>query len=160
MRVMNEAQIRDCVFDLFALIEASPPHQPVFHTTPDKLFFQYAALSIGAIHHSTIPRGNIGLCLKPGNLTDDQARFILLIVGLDHLDLHPLAPLGEKILVHAVLVLADDMLGRIQNSTCRTIILLQQNETMLGKVITEAKHISIVGPTPAINALILISDDE
>jgi hypothetical protein len=54
--------------------------------------------------------------------------------------------------------MGDDVIGRLQNPRCRTVVVLKFNNLYIRKVIFKAENDLEVGSAPAINCLGLISN--
>jgi hypothetical protein len=82
-----------------------------------------------------------GVILEPGavhelvahQLGGDTLRLVLLILGKQHLELHPFVQLGEERLVIDVGVVGDQDVGALEDALLGTVVLLQLDELEAGK---------------------------
>ena len=55
--------------------------------------------------------------------------------------------------------MCNNSVGAIQNCLCRTIVLLKPYDLGTGKVLLEIQNIANISSSPAVNALIIVSND-
>ena len=65
--------------------------------------------------------------------------------------------LGKQLVVDTILIFADQLFGRAQDGIGRAIILREMDQPEVRVIITEAKHVPVVGPPPGVNPLVQIT---
>src|SRR5690554_707330 len=122
--VRNDPKVGEDVFDLGALVEAKPTHDPIRKRRSRQRLLDGAALSMHAIKDRNLAeRGARRLKLVDG--TNEERCLIPLIERLSDDDLRAVLALGEKTLRLAIDSFLDDRVGRAKNTRTRTIISLE-----------------------------------
>ena len=105
-----------------------------------------------------------GVILEPGaihelvahHLGGDPFRLVLLVLGEQHLDRHPVVELGEERLVEHMGVVGDQYVGAFQNTPLGAIVLLQLDELEAGEILVQQHQVLRLGTAPGVDGLIVI----
>ena len=71
----------------------------------------------------------------------------------------PLAMRGAQRLAHAPLVGADDDVREVEHLGRAAVVLLEAHDVRLGKVLVEVEDVPDVGAAPAVDRLVVVTDD-
>ncbi|OQA46689.1 MAG: hypothetical protein BWY52_00620 [Chloroflexi bacterium ADurb.Bin325] len=156
--VVHQSQIGQRILDLAALIEPHPADQPIGDAARDKGVFERARLRVGPVHDRAVAQRGLALAHQPLDRAGDERGLVRLVVRLVRDNLQPLAAVGVQLLRGAVLVMRDDRVRDIEDGLRRAIVLLQQDDLRLGKILAEAHHVAIVRAAEHEDRLILVAD--
>ena len=93
------------------------------------------------------------------DLAGDPLRLLLLVVGLEALDLRPAALVGPELLVGPLGVPRDDGVGRVEDQLGRAVVLLELDDRRVRVVALEVEDVPDVGAAPAVDRLVVVADD-
>ena len=93
------------------------------------------------------------------DLAGDPLGLLLLVVGLEALDLEPARDLGPQLLVLARGVARDDRVGRVEDELGRAVVALELDDRRLGPVALEVEDVAQVGAAPRVDRLVVVADD-
>ena len=155
----NEAQVGEHVLDLAPLVEARAAHEPVRQALGDEALLDRAGLGVRAVHHGHVAETDAGRAREPLHLRGDERGLFLLVVGLVDDDRVPLPLLGPEVLVLALGVVGDDLLGAVEDRLGRAVVLLQLDDGCLCVVLLEVEDVADVGGAPGVDRLVRVADD-
>ena len=92
----------------------------------------------------------------PHQLGGDPLSLVLLVLGKQHFDRHPVIELGEERLVEHMRVIGDQYVGAFQNAPLGAVILLQLDELEARKVFVEQHQILRLGTAPGVDGLVIV----
>jgi len=158
-RVGDQPQIAQHVLDLAPFVEADTPDHLIGDPFPSKRVFQDASLRIRAIEDcrrgirkaGSLPQARL-------DLSDDPARFVVLVERLEYRDRITSESFRTERFPLPVDVLRDDMVRRVEDSLRGAVITLETDRPRRGERILEVEDVPDVGPSPTVDRLIVVSD--
>ena len=157
---MQQAERRQDVLDLFALVEADAADDLVGDAAKPQRLFDGPALRGGAVHHGDVVVGDTVDLRHAPDLVGDELRFVTLIRQLAQDDLLAVVVLRAQAAVDAGHVFADDAVGGLDDASRRAVIQLQVDLASIGVILLEIEDVADVGLAPAVDRLVGIADDE
>ena len=156
---MDQTQKGQHIFDFAGVVEAHAAHQAVRRAGAHERVLNGAGLRVGAVQNAEIvQRYALGL-VQALNLAQHVQRFILLVVRLVHGDGRASVVVRPEALLFAQLVCRDDRARDLQNGAGRAVVLLQDDDFQIRKVVLEMQNIANIGASPGINGLVFVADD-
>ncbi len=152
--IVHQPQVGQQVLDFPPLVEAGAPHQPIRNATADERLLEGAGLGVGAVHDGEGSR-RVRIAFRQGlHLVRHEGCLLLFVVGLVHH--HPRAALvlRPELLLLALAVDADDVVGRIEDGLGGAIVLLQVDDPGLGEIPLEVENVAQVGRPPGVDGLV------
>ena len=101
-RVVEHAQVRHRVLDLGALVEARAADHLVGHAVADEQVLEHARLRVRAVEDRDVARRSSRPRCRRADARRDDARLVVLVLGLDHADRLAVAELAPEPLLDAV----------------------------------------------------------
>src|SRR5262245_20860807 len=92
------------------------------------------------------------------DLLADGARLLLGVPAGGHLDLLARLVLGAQRLAEAALVVGDEVRGGGEDVGGGAVIALEADDPGAGKIVLEAQDVVHLGPAPAVDRLVVVSD--
>ena len=89
-------------------------------------------------------------------LGGDTLRLVLLILGKQHLELHPLVQLGEERLVVDMGIIGDQDVGALENTPLGAVVLLQLDEPQIGEIFVQQHQVLRLGTAPGVDGLVVV----
>ena len=155
----DHAQIRERVLDLFAVEELHAAVDDVGNLLFDERFLNGARCVMGAVQHADIAQLHafaheiFYLTCNPGSFVSGALRVIAERFG-------PWSAHGGEVFWHAMLVCADERVRRHGDLRSRAVVLVHHDGVRASKALVEIEQVFHVGPTPSVDGLIGIADDE
>ena len=94
------------------------------------------------------------LAYQPFGFRDNEGRFLSFVIGLPNLHQVSLGIVGEQVLLDALAIYRDEILGGVQDIRRRPVILVQSDGLGLRVVTLEAEYVAYVGATPGVDRLV------
>ena len=152
--VIDQVQVGHQVLDLTTLVEADAADEPVPGTLVQAGFFQGAGLGVDPVHDRAVAVLIPVLAYQPFGFRDNEGRFLSFVIGLPNLHQVPLGIVGEQVLLDALAVYGDKILGGVQDIRRRPVILVQSDGLGLRVVTLEAEDVADVRATPGVDRLV------
>ncbi len=154
--VAHQAQVRQQVLHLLALVELDAAHQLVRDVLGPQGLFQQAGLPVGPVQDRQAPARVVpAFLLDPlHHVVRLQAPLVKQLEG----DAVPRPQVGPQGLAQALGVVGDDRAGGVQDLLGGAVVLFQLDLHRLREVPLEVQDVADVGPAPPINALIFITN--
>ena len=150
VRILQDAQVGDQVFDFGAVIETRATHHQVGQVVRAQGLLQHARLPVGPVEHGEIARR--GSLVQPGlHGRGHVFGFLAFRLTLEHHDWISGACLGKEPLGPTLGVGRDHCIGRAQDVSRRTIVLLQLDHAGAGMIALEIEDVADVGPPPTVD---------
>ena len=93
------------------------------------------------------------------DLAGDPLGLLLLVVGLEALDLQAARVLGPELLVLARAVARDDRVRGVEDQLRRAVVLLELDDGRVRVVALEVEDVAQVGAAPRVDRLVVVADD-
>ncbi len=115
-------------------------------------------MGVGAVHDGKIA-GVLAFAVNAiANGTDHSLSLLTVIFGNDHGDFFAFFADGLELFVGAVFVAVNDCHRAIQNILAGAIVLLKQENFGFLEIFFETVQVAVIRATPAVNALIFITN--
>ena len=152
--VDQHPQVGERVTDLAALVEAHPADDLVGLAGADEHLLEHARLGVGAVEDRDVGGPGVGLVDQLVDLLGDEPGLVVLVVG-DVAD-DPLAGpgVGPQLLRLAALVVADHLVGGVEDGLGGAVVLLQQDRRGVGEVLLEVEDVADVGAAEGVDRLV------
>src|SRR5262249_9013655 len=98
------------------------------------------------------------IALELLDLLADGARLLLGVPAGRHLDLLARLVLGAQRLAEPALVVGDEVRGGGEDMGGGAVIALEADDLGAGKIVLEAQNVVHLGPAPAVDRLVVVSD--
>ena len=157
--VGHQAQVGQRVLDFGALEKAHAAIHAVGHLLGQQGFFDRPRLHVGAVQHRHIGVAAAIAYPLPRPL-HRVTGLVHLVVGRIQVDRVALPGLGPQLLADAVRVVFDHRIGRGQDVAGGAVVLLQADGLRAREVLQEALYVLDLGPAPAIDGLVIVTDHE
>ena len=166
-------QVREGVLDLAAAVEPRAADELVPDPVAEERFLDRPGLGVHPVHHRDVAspeRAGI-LVVRAArqqraaaadqalDLTGDPLRLLLLVVRLEALDLHAARSVGPELLVGPLGVAGHDGMGGVEDQLRRAVVPLQLHDGRVGIVALEVEDVPDVRAAPAIDRLVVVTDD-
>ncbi|MNV01748.1 hypothetical protein D3C71_919660 [compost metagenome] len=156
IRIHQQLEVGHDVLDLGAGEKRGAARDTVGNAVGHQRLLEDARLMVAPIED--------GVILKPGavhelvahQLGGDTLRLVLLILGKQHLDRHPVVELGEERLVIDVGVVGDQNVGALEDAFLGAVVLLQLDELEAGKILVQQHQILRLGTAPGVDGLVIV----
>ncbi|MNG93154.1 hypothetical protein D3C79_521110 [compost metagenome] len=156
VRIHQQLEVGHDVLDLGAGEKRGAARDTVGNAVGHQRLLEDARLMVAPIED--------GVILKPGavhelvahQLGGDTLRLVLLILGKQHLDRHPVVELGEERLVIDVGVVGDQNVGALEDAFLGAVVLLQLDELEAGKILVQQHQILRLGTAPGVDGLVIV----
>ena len=164
-RVLQQAQISQCVLDFSAFEKAQTPIHPVRHARIEQGGFNHPALGIAAVQHSDfVARGNalaaiavLTIAQQLPHFIDHPLRLGKVAGGLVHPHRLARALVGAQVFAQAPLVVADQGIGAVQNVAVAAVILFQLDLVAHAKFAHKVGHVAHPCAAKCVNALVVVA---
>ena len=156
-RLVDDAQVRECIADFGALVEAKTPDDAIGHADGDEPVLELARLELGA-HQDRGPVQADPAPRQAFQLLADPPRLFRAIPDAKHAHLLARIDLGPQRLAESVAVRRDQPRGRAQDVRGGAVVLLEPDDPRAGKILFEAQDIGDLRPAPRIDRLVVIAD--
>ncbi len=123
------------------------------------MFFDDAALCVGAVEHRHLAPVACVALVQPRQLGGDEARLVVLVVGVITHDLVAGTDLGPQLLRLALDVVHDHGVGRIEDGLRAAVVLGEDHRVHVGEGPLELQDVAEVGPAEAVHRLVRVADD-
>ena len=157
--VVDDLHIGQNVLDLLPGVEVDPAHDLIRDIFLNEFFLENPGLGVGPVEDGVLAEA---VLLLPG-LAFDVIRDVLglFIGGVKKLEsnLVPGPVLGPEGFRLSSGVMTDYIVCRIEDCFCRTIILLQADDSRVGEVVLEVQDVLYIGPAELVDGLIIVADD-
>ena len=155
----HQAQVGEGILDLGPFEKAQTAIDAIGDIGAQQCLLQHAGLGVGAVED-----GILGTCPPLGapvlDLLGNKTGLVEIIEGGIELDRFAISILGPELLAHAPRVVLDQCVGSIEDVTAGAVVLLQPQGLNLGKVTGEAADVLHLRPTPAVNTLVIITQNK
>src|SRR6185437_14800270 len=155
----DDTQITDEILDLFPLVKADASVHGVRDAHPAEAFFECTALRVGTIEDREV--AIIVMIAQPLFLygVGYEPAFVIIRHQPYQPDLFAGSIFGPQVFGDLPLVVADDLVGYVQNALRAAVVLLQLDHLHVIIVLLELKNV-LDGRSPeAIDALRVVADD-
>ena len=98
--------------------------------------------------------------MQPADARRDDARLVVLVLGLDHADRLARAELAPEALLDASRVVLDHRVGGVEDALRGAVVLLQAHDARVREVALEVEDVADVGAAPGVDGLVDVADDE
>ena len=154
--VLQQAQIRQRVLDLGALEEAQAAVHAVGHGGVEERGFHHAALRVAAVEHGHLHLGHV-FARELLHLVDHPLRFGEVAGGLVHAHRFARAGVGAQVLAQAVGVVADQLVGRVEDVAAAAVVLLQLDLVAHVELAHEVGHVAHARAAKRVDALVVVA---
>ena len=165
MRVLDELEVAEDVFDFGAVVEAEAADHVVLDLIAAERFFHEARLRVGAIEDGAARRFD-GVVGPGGGLAEvfvdavgDEERFVFAVGSFVVADERAAFAGGPEVLAFALRVLRDDGAGAFEDDLRGAVVLLEADGLGVGEIFFEVEDVLDVGAAPAVDGLVFIADD-
>ena len=151
--VCDDAQVRDDVFDLLAVIELHAADYLIGDALCDERLLDAARKPAHAVEYGDVTRG----CAVPyerGGALGDELGLFVVVVGLEKPNTFPLGVRRVELTGLSAEVVGHHRVGRGDYGLRRAIVAVQKHDLCLGEILIEVEHIAYVGAPPAVDGLI------
>ena len=170
----EDAQVGERVLDLAPGVEPRPADELVADAVAEERFLDRPGLGVHPVHHRDVAGTELGVLValvgasrerraaaadQPLHLAGDPLGLLVLVVGLEALDLQPAGDLGPELLVLARGVARHDGVGRVEDELGRAVVALQLDDRRLRPVALEVEDVAQVGAAPRVDRLVVVADD-
>ncbi len=156
--VAEDAQVREDVADLLALVEAHAADDLVGQADPDEDLFEDTGLGVGAVEHRDVARLGVARVRQPVDLVGDELGLVVLGVGDVPGDAGALAGVRPQVLGAAVLVALDDGVGGAEDRLGGAVVLLQHDRRGVRIVLLELEDVTDRGAAERVDRLVGVTD--
>ena len=159
VRVVDEAEEGEEVFDFAAGVEAGAADDAVGDAAAEEGFFDDAGLGVGAIHDGDVAgapvvEGDLGF-----DFAGDEVGFVGFGVALVDDGADAFVVLGPKLFVDAFGGAIDDGIGDTEDGFGGAVVLFEADGGGLGEVAFEVEDVADVGGAPGVDGLVGVADD-
>ena len=157
VRVVEHLQVRDHVLDLGALVELRAADHLVGDALAHEHVLEHAALRVRAVDDGDLARA-VALLDQARDLGGDEARLGVLVLGLDDAHRLALAEVRPEVLLLAVAVVRDDVVGDLQDRVRRAVVLLERDHLRVREVAFELEDVADVCASEGVDRLVRVPD--
>ncbi len=157
--VLEQAQVREGVLHLGAVVEAHAAHHHVGDVVLEQLFFEGPRLGVGAVEDRHVPVGAALRADRVEQFAHHVLRLVALVVGFVEADQLAVAAFGEHLFVAPSAVVGHHGRRAFQDRAQRAVVALELHDLGLGKVALEVEDVADVGAAPGVDRLIRVADD-
>ena len=119
---------------------------------------EHARLRVRAVEDGDLRRARAALD-EGADARRDDARLVVLVLGLDHAHRLAVAELAPEPLLDPARVVLDDRVGRVEDALRRAVVLLQPHDARVGEVALEVEDVADVGAAPGVDRLVGVAHD-
>ena len=156
-RVHGHAQVGYIILDLLALVEADAAINGIGDAHAAQGFLERAGLRIGTVQYGEVPVMVMvaeflllyGVCY--------ELAFIIVRSRSHQPDLLPMVVIGPQLLGDLPLVVADDLVGHLEDVLGGPVILLQFHEVHLIVILLELQDVLDGGPAEGVDGLRIVA---
>ena len=159
LRIRDQPEVREDVFDFPPLIEPQPADQAVGDAAPKQDFFKGTRLRVRSIEDGDIAEPVIAFGDQAQGLSRDGLCLLLLVIGLRHHHLRPARPIGPEPFFGAVRIGLDDVIRGVEDNLRRSIVLLQLDDLRIGIVVLKRQNVAHVRAAEHVDALVVVAHD-
>ncbi len=142
LRVREDAQVREDVADLLALVEADAADDLVGQADPDEDLLEHTGLGVGPVEDRDVAGLGVAGVGEPVDLVGDELGLVVLGVRDVAGDDGSAAGLGPQVLGAAVLVALDDGVGGGEDRLRGAVVLFQQDRRRVLVVLLELEDVA------------------
>ena len=161
LRVLQQAQVGQRVFDFGPLEEAQAAIHPVRHTGVEECGFDHPALRVRAVEHGDFLAFVAVLqAVAPdqlAHLVHHPLRFGEVAGGLEHPHRLPRALRGAQVFAQAFAVVADEFVGGVEDVAVRAVVLLQLDLVLHAKFAHKVGHVAHTCAAEGVDALVVVA---
>ena len=157
VRVLQEAQIRQCVLDFRAFKKAQTAIHTVRHAGIEQGRFDYAALGIAAVKHGDFLALETIALYQLLDLIHHPLRLGQVGAGLVHAHRLARALRGAQVFAQAAAVVADEGVGRVEDVAVAAVVLLELDLALHIKFAHKVGHVAHARAAKRIDALVVIA---
>ena len=154
--VVDETQIGQHILDLGAVEEFHAAHHTVRHTVALEGIFQCVGLGVHAVQHGAVPPVGAPV-VRHHNLAHHEVGLVTFVEGGFDQNLIPRSVLRPQRLALAAHVVADHLVGSVQDILGRAVILLQADDTGTLILRLKAENVFNIGTPETVDALVIVS---
>ena len=154
--VMNDAKVSHRIFDLRPVVKPHASDHAIRQVGGAECFLENTRLRVSSIkRHHVFETASVGL----GALhhPDEELRLVPLVFVANNTDFGTVVVFGPKSLGLTIDVTRDDRVGDAQNAPGRPIVLLELDHLGARKLPAKIENVAAVGPSPTIDALVVVS---
>src|SRR3990167_6981167 len=157
VRVLQQAQVGQRMLDLGALKKAQAAVHAVGHGGVEQRGFDHAALRVAAVEHGDLLALETVVLHQLLDLVHHPLRFGEVARGLVHA--HRLACTlgGAQVLAQAPGVVADEVVGRVEDVAVAAVVLLQLDLLLHVELTHEVLHVAHARTAKGVDALVVIA---
>ena len=157
-RIGEEPQVRHQVANFRAVEEGLPPAYLVGHAHFHEFLFEWTRLMVGAVEDGEVAV-TLALLKVVGNQFGNDALGLFQLRGAgDHLDGVPVAELAPEVFLERTRVLPNQGIGELENSTARTVVLLELDESQVAEIRGQSRQVLRHRTAPGVDGLIVVSN--
>ena len=156
VRVHQQLEVGHDVLDLGAGEKRGAAGDAVRNAVGHQRLLEDARLMVAPIEDGVILEPGAVHKLVAHHLGGDALRFVLLILGEQHFELHPLIQFGEERLVIDVRVVGDQDVGALEDTSLGTVVLLQLDQLEAGEIFAQQHQILRLGTAPGVDGLVIV----
>ena len=152
--VRDDAQVRDEVFDLAPLVEPDAADDLVRDAIVEELLFQSARLGVGAVQHGVVGVVPVARDGAVADDVDDGDGLLNLVGRFNQRDVFAVDVVGPQALVGPAPVVADDVVGGVEDGLGAAIVLFEFDNGRVGEVALEVEDDLHVGAPKGIDGVV------
>ena len=156
IRIHQQLEVGHDVLDLGAGEKRGAAGDAVRNPVGHQRLLEDARLMVAPIEDGVILEPGAVHKLVAHHLGGDPLRFVLLVLGEQHLELHPFIQLGEERLVIDVRVVGDQDVGALEDPPLGAVVLLQLDQLEAGEIFAQQHQILRLGTAPGVDGLVII----
>ena len=154
--VFQQAQVGQRVLDFSALKKAQAAVHAVRQAGVEQRGLHHPALRVAAVKHGHFGFGHV-FARELLHLVHHPLRFGKVAGGFKHAHRLARASVGAQVFAQAVAVVADQLVGRIQNVAGAAVVLLQLDLVAHPKLAHKVGHVAHPCSAKRINALVVVA---
>src|SRR5262249_60522960 len=143
--------------DFAPLPEAHPTYQPVRDAAAAEDVLECTGLGICAVQDGEVAGAPALETPQPVDLVGDVLSLLHVVVELSSLQTFSAEALGPEPFRRPLLVVADHVMGRIEDVLGGSVVLLEIYDFGLGVILLEVEDVPHVGSSKAVDALVVVS---
>ncbi len=157
VRIHQQLEVGHDVLDLGTREEGGAARDAIGDAVGHQRLLEDARLMVAPVEDGVILEAGAIHELVTHQLGGDALRLVLLVLGKQHLELHPLVQLGEEGLVVDVGVVGDQDVGALEDAPLGAVVLLQLDEPQIGEVLVQQHQVLRLGTAPGVDGLVVVS---
>ncbi|EWS63306.1 hypothetical protein Y695_03462 [Hydrogenophaga sp. T4] len=147
------------MLDFSALEEAQAAVHAVRHAGVEQRGFHHAALRVAAVEHGHLALGHV-FSRELLHLVHHPLRFGEIAGGFEHAHRLARAGVGAQVLAQAVAVVADQLVGRVEDVADAAVVLLQLDLVLHAELAHEVGHVAHARAAEGVDALVVVAHGE